>query len=161
MIRPYWSKGTIRISITVVLGFLALLAGSRWPSGLLVRPAMAPLKAEDLDALVLHNARMRAWLELSVVLLQAVAVSTLCVNHLFPSTAWARCGRLGFALAMIGLGVVGTLCAGYASEFALFAGGTMAILLNLAILDQSPAPHSQSRTKPVCRSFSSPDASAA
>jgi hypothetical protein len=70
-------------------------------------------------------------LELSVMLFQVVGVIALCVSRLLPptSTRWANRGRAGFVVAMIGLGLAGAFCGRHDSDFALFAGGSMTILL--------------------------------
>ncbi|HEX3449275.1 MAG TPA: hypothetical protein VHS97_13530 [Isosphaeraceae bacterium] len=75
--------------------------------------------------------RISAILELVVILFQIVGVAALCVSRLLPSTRarWANRGRVGFVVAMIGLGFAGAVCGGQDSEFGLFAGGTMTILL--------------------------------
>jgi hypothetical protein len=36
---------------------------------------------------------------------------------------------VGFVVGMVGLGIAGALCGRHDSEFALFAGGTMTLLL--------------------------------
>jgi len=71
------------------------------------------------------------YLELSVMLFQVVGVVALCLSRLLPptSTKWVNRSRVGFVVAMIGLGLAGALCGRHDSEFALFAGGTMTILL--------------------------------
>jgi hypothetical protein len=69
-----------------------------------------------------------AILELLVMLFQVVGVGGLTLSRL-AATRWAGRGRLGFILAMVGLGVCGTLLGLHDSEFALFAGGTMTVLL--------------------------------
>jgi hypothetical protein len=79
--------------------------------------------------MVWSSARICAWLEVSVMLFQVFGVAALCLNRLMPSTRWAHRGRVGFIVAMIGLGVAGALCGRLDSEFALFAGGTMTLLL--------------------------------
>ena len=38
-------------------------------------------------------------------------------------------GKIGFIVALFGLGIAGALCGRHDSEFALFAGGTMTVLL--------------------------------
>ena len=75
------------------------------------------------------SVRVCAWLELSVVLFQVFGVGALCVYRLMPATRWAARGRVGFVVAVVGLGVAGALCGRHDSEFALFAGGTMTFLL--------------------------------
>ena len=75
------------------------------------------------------SARVLACLEASVVLFQVWGVVSLCMSRLMPATRWETGGRVGFVLALIGLGVAGALCGRHDSEFALFAGGSMTLLL--------------------------------
>jgi hypothetical protein len=68
--------------------------------------------------------------EILVVLFQVCGILGLCMNRLLPgSTRWPSCGRVGLIVALFGLGIAGALCGRHDSEFALFAGGTMTILL--------------------------------
>ncbi len=54
----------------------------------------------------------------------------LCLNRLMPrSTRWSSRGQVGSIVALFGLGIAGALCGRHDSEFALFAGGTMTVLL--------------------------------
>jgi hypothetical protein len=73
--------------------------------------------------------RLCAVLELSVILFQVFGVATLCLHRLLPATRWSDRGRVGFIVALIGLGIAGALCGRHDSEFGLFAGGTMTLLL--------------------------------
>ncbi len=75
--------------------------------------------------------RLSAIVELLVILFQVIGVAALCVSRLLPatSTRWANRGRIGFVVAMVGLGFAGAICGRHDSEFGLFAGGTMTILL--------------------------------
>ena len=75
------------------------------------------------------NHRIDAVLELVVMMLQVFGVAMLCLHRLLPATRWAEKGRVGFILAMIGLGIAGAWVGCHDSEFALFAGGTMTFLL--------------------------------
>jgi hypothetical protein len=75
------------------------------------------------------DVRFDALLEMSVVLFQVCGVAGLCLSRLFPRTRWANRGRIGFIVALVGLGVAGALCGRIDSEFSLFAGGTMTLLL--------------------------------
>jgi hypothetical protein len=68
-------------------------------------------------------------LEIAVMMCQVAGVGALCLYRLFPGTSWARRGRIGFILALFGLGISGALCGRNDSEFALFAGLTMTALL--------------------------------
>ena len=70
-----------------------------------------------------------AILECVVVVLQVTGVATLCLTRLFPRTSCAKRARVGFVATVIGLGVAGALCGRHESEFALFAGVTMTLLL--------------------------------
>ncbi len=79
--------------------------------------------------MVWSNLPIDGLLEIAVMLFQFVGVATLCLTRLVPATRWADCGRVGFVLALVGLGVFGALCGRFDSEFALFAGGTMTFLL--------------------------------
>jgi hypothetical protein len=69
------------------------------------------------------------WLEIAVVLFQVCGVAALCVNRLVISGKWPERSRVGFVVALVGLGIAGALCGRQDSEFALFAGGTMTLLL--------------------------------
>jgi len=73
--------------------------------------------------------RIDAVLEIAVMMFQVFGVATLCLSRLVPQTRWADRGRVGFVFALVGLGVFGALCGRFDSEFALFAGGTMTVLL--------------------------------
>ncbi|MFO0911216.1 MAG: hypothetical protein U0794_23245 [Isosphaeraceae bacterium] len=79
--------------------------------------------------MVWSSARPSVWFEVAVVLFQVIGVASLCLNRLAPYSRWRECGRLGFILALFGLGVAGACCGGHDSEFSLFAGGTMTFLL--------------------------------
>jgi hypothetical protein len=68
--------------------------------------------------------------EVLVVLFQVCGIMGLCLNRLMPrSTRWSSRGQIGFIIALFGLGIAGALCGRHDSEFALFAGGTMTVLL--------------------------------
>jgi len=73
--------------------------------------------------------RLDAVLELSVMLFQVVGVVSLCLNRLAPGSSWSGWGMRGFVVALVGLGLSGALCGQHDSEFALFAGATMTVLL--------------------------------
>jgi hypothetical protein len=73
--------------------------------------------------------RVCAILELTVMLFQIFGVGALCLNRLLPDTRWAGRGRVGSIVALVGLAIAGSLCGRLASEFALFAGVTMTVLL--------------------------------
>jgi hypothetical protein len=70
-----------------------------------------------------------AVLEMLVVFFQVCGVMALCLSRLMPRSAWAYRGKIGFIVALFGLGIAGALCGRHDSEFALFAGGTMTVLL--------------------------------
>ena len=67
--------------------------------------------------------------EVVVMMFQLFGVATLCLTRLVPETRWADRGRVGFVFALVGLGIFGAICGRFDSEFALFAGGTMTVLL--------------------------------
>lgn len=73
--------------------------------------------------------RFCAMLELSVFVLQILGVTSLCVTRLLASKRWACHGRTVFLVAVVGLGITGALCGRHDSEFALFAGSTLTMLL--------------------------------
>jgi hypothetical protein len=76
-----------------------------------------------------YNVRFCAVLEVTVMLLQVFGVAALCLNRFLPTSRWAGRGQVGAILALIGLAIAGALCNRHCSEFALFAGGTMTVLL--------------------------------
>lgn len=68
--------------------------------------------------------------EILVILFQFAGILGLCLSRLAPrATRWSSRGRVGFIIALFGLGIAGALCGRHDSEFALFAGGTMTLLL--------------------------------
>ena len=87
--------------------------------------------------MVWSNVRIDGVLEIAVMMFQVFGVATLCLTRLVPATRWADRGRVGFVVAMVGLGVFGALCGRHDSEFALFAGGTMTFLLIGMIIGNS------------------------
>jgi hypothetical protein len=68
-------------------------------------------------------------LELLIVLFQVFGVGALCLCRLFPGSRWSGQARLGVVVALVGLAVAGAVCGRHDSEFALFAGGTITVLL--------------------------------
>lgn len=68
-------------------------------------------------------------LELCVVLFQVTGVVSLGVSRLVPYKRFANLGRIAFIFALIGLGLTGAFLGNHDSEFALFAGGTLTMLL--------------------------------
>lgn len=79
--------------------------------------------------MVISNIGWCGLLEVLVVLFQIAGVASLCVTRFFGGTRWADRCRVAYILALVGLGAAGALCGCQDSEFALFAGGTMTILL--------------------------------
>ena len=79
--------------------------------------------------MVLSNVRLCAFLEVMVMLFQVFGVAALCLNRFLPATRWGDSGRIGSIVALVGLAIAGALCNRHCSEFALFAGGTMTVLL--------------------------------
>lgn len=77
----------------------------------------------------LSNVHLCALLELSVIFFQVGGVTALCLSRLLPAPRWAQRSRAGFVVALLGLGIAGSLCGRLDSEFALFAGVTMTALL--------------------------------
>jgi len=68
--------------------------------------------------------------EMLVMCFQTFGVLSLCLYRLTcPRSQWSNLGRLCVVVAMFGLGISGALCGRHDSEFALFAGGTMTLLL--------------------------------
>src|SRR5262245_5003890 len=87
------------------------------------------------------NLRPCAVFEFSVMLFQVFGVAALCLSRLLPPTSarWVRGGRAAFVVALIGLGLAGALCGRHDSDFGLFAGGTMTLLLIGMIVGGGPA----------------------
>jgi uncharacterized membrane protein YcfT len=79
--------------------------------------------------MVWSNVRFCSVLEVTVLLFQVFGVATLCLNRLLPATRWAAHSRIGSIIALVGLAVAGAFCGRHGSEFGLFAGGTMTVLL--------------------------------
>ena len=79
--------------------------------------------------MVWSNVSLCSLLELAVILFQVCGVGSLCLSRLMPTTPWGDRGRIVFVIALVGLGIAGALCGRHDSEFALFAGGTMTVLL--------------------------------
>ncbi len=68
--------------------------------------------------------------EFFVMVFQVCGVLGLCFSRLVArSTRLAIHGRTGLIVSLFGLGVAGALCGRHDSEFALFAGVTMTLLL--------------------------------
>jgi hypothetical protein len=84
--------------------------------------------------------------EILVVLFQFCGILGLCPNRLMPrTTRWPSRGRTGLIVALFGLGIAGALCGRHDSEFALFAGGTMTLLL----IGMTMGSGSMERTEPA------------
>jgi hypothetical protein len=79
--------------------------------------------------MVWTNVRLCAVFEMTVMLFQVFGVGALCLSRFLPARPWALRGRIGTILALVGLAVAGGLCGQHASDFALYAGGTMTVLL--------------------------------
>jgi hypothetical protein len=146
MIQEEWMrirrprKGVLGLAITTLsgltAGFVFILVWAATADGVAADPALA----------VVWHARTRSYLEVGVVVFQCAGVASLLLSRLLPKTPWADRGRAAFLTSLVGLGALGILCAGYASDFALFAGAGMAILLHVVILGEGHhAPHSASR----------------
>jgi hypothetical protein len=73
--------------------------------------------------------RICALLEVAVMLFQVFGVAGLCLNRLLPNSRWGSRGRVGSIVALVGLAIAGAFCGRLASEFGLFAGVTMTVLL--------------------------------
>lgn len=73
--------------------------------------------------------RPAAYFELLVMVCQVVGVAALCLHRLLPAHRCGELARVVFVFAILGLGLNGALCGRHDSEFALFAGGTMTVLL--------------------------------
>lgn len=91
-------------------------------------------------------------LEMLVVFFQVCGVMALCLNRLMPRSAWCYRGKIGFIIALFGLGIAGALCGRHDSEFALFAGGTMTVLLigmtiGSGTIDTTETVHPRPRTE--------------
>jgi hypothetical protein len=88
--------------------------------------------------------QVSAVLELLVVLFQVFGVLAFCVSKLHTGARWAERGRVGVVIALVGLGVAGTLCGRHHSEFSLFAGLTMGLMLVFICIGGGHAEHADS-----------------
>ena len=79
--------------------------------------------------MVWSSLRLCAVLELAVMGFQVIGVAALCLSRLLPSSRWSAHARTGAIVALVGLAVAGAFCGRLSSEFGLFAGVTMTILL--------------------------------
>ncbi len=71
-----------------------------------------------------------AIMKAAVILFQVGGVAGLGISRLGSCPRWAGRGRVALVIALVGLGVAGALCGGQQeSEFSLFAGGTITLLL--------------------------------
>jgi hypothetical protein len=84
-----------------------------------------------------------ALLELVVMAFQMTGVAALCLSRLMPATRWGGRGRVALILSLLGLGISGALCGHHDSEFGLFAGGTMTVLLMGMIMGGGAAPRAE------------------
>jgi hypothetical protein len=75
------------------------------------------------------SVRAAELLELSIMLLQMIGVVSLALYRLTAGTRIAHWARAGFILTLFGLATAGAIVAHHDSEFGLFAGGTMTVLL--------------------------------
>jgi hypothetical protein len=100
----------------------------------------AEAAAVDPALWIIRHARIRAYFEIGVILFQCAGVATLLLSRLVPTnTRWRSPGHKAFVGSLSGLGVSAVLCAWYASDFALFAGCALAILLSIVIFGDSRA----------------------
>lgn len=68
--------------------------------------------------------------ELFVMFFQTFGVACLFLHRLTSNRSpWHAPARAGLIVALLGLGLSGAFCGRHDSEFALFAGGTMTVLL--------------------------------
>jgi hypothetical protein len=149
MKRTLREKAAISAQGAVILAALVAILLWNWywsPLGWLAPIPSPHLSLEEATQAAWKNARLRYALEFAVVVFQVGGVATLCLSRLMPAAAWADRSRIAFGGALVGLGVAGILCAWHGSEFALFSGGTMAVLLNLGILG-SGASHATQPTE--------------
>jgi hypothetical protein len=93
-------------------------------------------------------ARPELAMEVAVILFQFAGVAALCLCRLLPRTRWSKRGKVAFIVAMIGLGVAGALCGRHDSEFALFAGLTITLLL-IGMISSFGEAHSTATTLSV------------
>lgn len=134
MARTIRRRGVIRAAILLILAPSVLALSSNWWPG----QDWQTSREADPSQTVLMHVRLQGWLELAVLLLQVVAVGSLMLARLTSGNRWPRSGQALFAASVVALGVAGVACARYASPFALFAGATMAILLNVSLLGAGP-----------------------
>ncbi len=88
--------------------------------------------------------------EVLVILFQVCGIMGLCLNRLMPrTTRWSSRGQIGSVIALFGLGIAGALCGRHDSEFALFAGGTMTVLLIGMTMGSGAVEHHEPAT-PAC-----------
>ncbi len=79
--------------------------------------------------MVWSNFHFDGVLECVVMLFQVLGVSALALTRLTAGSRMSDYGRALFIVSLVGLGISGALCGGHDSEFALFAGATMTLLL--------------------------------
>ncbi len=86
----------------------------------------------------LSDVRVTALIEFGVMICQFAGALGLITSRLMPRTRLARGGRLVFVLSMVGLAIGGAICGSQDSDFGLFAGGTMTVLLIGMIAGSAP-----------------------
>jgi hypothetical protein len=133
--HPLWIFSLVA---TVFLLFVVLASAAHFPR----TSALAGLgEPENHARQIVWEARIRTVLNMTVVTFQVAGVACFLLSSLVPMSRLGRQGRLGFVIVMLGLGVAGSLCAWFGSEFALFAGGSMAVFLNGVILGSETMHH--------------------
>jgi hypothetical protein len=113
--EPWVAKGTVVFWILVLVG-VATISGPAGPVG---------------------PERTRRMLETAVMALQVVGALALVWSKLEPASGLAAWTLVG---AQIGLGTIGIVCARLGSDFALFAGATLVVLLLGTIFGVEVAP---------------------
>jgi hypothetical protein len=142
-------RGSVGLQAAAALGafgLLAALTGAVSPLEWLPAATAPHMGPDETAAAVWKNAQLRTAMETLVIVFQVCGVTTLCLSRCLATSRWADRGRVWFVAAMVGLGAVGTLCAWFGSPFAMIAGGTMAVLLNIVILWTSPPARIDRRT---------------
>jgi hypothetical protein len=89
--------------------------------------------------MVAPGVRLCAVCELAVIFFQVFGVAALCLTRLSRANRWVERGRLGFVIALVGLGMAGAMCGRNDSSFALFAGVSMTLLLIGMNMGSGPA----------------------
>jgi hypothetical protein len=132
---PLW---ILSLAAMAFLFFVVVAPAAHFPR----TSALAGLgEPENHARQIVWEARVRTVLNVAVVTFQVAGVACFLLSCLVPQSRVGRQGRVVFVTAMLGLGVTGSLCAWFGSEFALFAGGSMAVFLNGVILGSEAAHH--------------------